>query len=132
MVKERADQRGQALVELALVLPLLVILLLGIAEAGNMLNAYLTVVEASREGARLVVREGESADVKGMVETIMERLPTSQVAVRVRYGEDDAGERMVTVEVKYEYRFLFGALPLTPGDEPYLLPLRATTSMPLP
>lgn len=132
MLQERIDQRGQALVELALVLPLLVVLLLGIAEAGNMLNAYLTVVEASREGARLVVREGESADVKGMVETIMERLPSSQVAVRVRYGEDDAGERMVTVEVRYDYQFLFGALPLTASDKPYLLPLRATTSMPLP
>lgn len=47
------DNRGQAIVELSLVVALLFFLLLGIVEVGRVGHAYLTVVHASREGARL-------------------------------------------------------------------------------
>lgn len=49
-------ERGQALVELALVAPLLILLLLGTAELGHAFNAYITLVNATREGARLAAR----------------------------------------------------------------------------
>lgn len=44
--------RGQSLVEVALVLPLLVILFLGIAEVGFFLYAHVQISNAAREGAR--------------------------------------------------------------------------------
>ena len=47
------EDRGQALVELALVLTILLTLLLGIIEVGRIGHAYLVVLHASREGARL-------------------------------------------------------------------------------
>ncbi|MGF7185899.1 Flp pilus assembly protein TadG [Desulfitispora alkaliphila] len=46
------ERRGQALVELALVLPILLMILFGIIEFGRIFNAQLTVTHASREGAR--------------------------------------------------------------------------------
>lgn len=49
------DEKGQALLEFALVLPLLVLLLFGIAEFGRMLGVYLSLQHAAREGARLAV-----------------------------------------------------------------------------
>jgi Flp pilus assembly protein TadG len=52
----RAWQRGQSVVELAIVTPFLVFLLLGTVEIGNAYNSYLTLVNASREGARLGAR----------------------------------------------------------------------------
>jgi hypothetical protein len=45
-------QRGQSLVELALVMLLLPIILLGIVEYGLMLNRYLNLLDAAREAAR--------------------------------------------------------------------------------
>ena len=47
-----ARQRGQSLVELAIVVPILLVLLLGLAEVGAALYSYQIVVNAAREGAR--------------------------------------------------------------------------------
>lgn len=58
-------QQGQSLVELALVTPFLMLFILGIFEAVNAFSAYLTLTNASREGARLAARGNlfESAQV---------------------------------------------------------------------
>lgn len=45
-------RRAQGLVELALLLPVLILILLGIAEYGFMLNRYLNLLDAAREAAR--------------------------------------------------------------------------------
>ncbi len=44
--------RGQSLVELALFLPILLIMVSGLAEIGILANQYINVIEAAREGAR--------------------------------------------------------------------------------
>ncbi len=44
--------RGQSLVELALTLPLLLLILLGVIDLGRIYFSYITVVNAAREGAR--------------------------------------------------------------------------------
>ncbi len=44
--------KGQALVEMAFVLPLLIMLLLGTVEFGRIMTSYIVVTHASREGAR--------------------------------------------------------------------------------
>jgi len=52
----QAGAQGQGLVEFALVLPLLILLILGIAEMGFALYNYLTLATANREGVRLASR----------------------------------------------------------------------------
>lgn len=51
------SSRAQALVELTLTLPLLIILGLGVIEFSNMVNAYLVLTHLTREAANLVSRE---------------------------------------------------------------------------
>ena len=46
------NQRGQTMAELALVLPVLLVLLLGIAQFGVAFNNYITLTDAVRAGAR--------------------------------------------------------------------------------
>lgn len=48
----RRDQKGQAVVEFALVLPALAMLLLGILQLGVVFNHYLALTDAVRAGAR--------------------------------------------------------------------------------
>lgn len=50
--KLRKNEKGQSLVEFALVLPILLLLVLGMLEYGWMLNAKISVTGAAREGAR--------------------------------------------------------------------------------
>jgi hypothetical protein len=51
--RRRSAERGQSLVELALVVSLLMFMLAGIVEYGFLLNRYLNLVDATREAARL-------------------------------------------------------------------------------
>jgi hypothetical protein len=46
------SEKGQSLVEFALVLPILVVVLFGIVDFGRIFHAYITVDHAGREAAR--------------------------------------------------------------------------------
>ena len=50
--KRSSVQEGQSLVELALLLPALVFIMVGVLDLGRAFHAYTTLVNASREGAR--------------------------------------------------------------------------------
>jgi Flp pilus assembly protein TadG len=52
MKKKRISERGNSLVEIALVLPVLLVLFLGIVEVAFLLFAHVQVANATREGAR--------------------------------------------------------------------------------
>jgi Flp pilus assembly protein TadG len=47
------NEKGQTLTELALVLPILVVLVLAIAQFGVAFNNYVTLTDAARAGARV-------------------------------------------------------------------------------
>lgn len=54
------SERGQTLVETAIVLPVVVLILFGILDAGRIFSTWVVVTNASREGARLgAVRASE-------------------------------------------------------------------------
>ena len=57
----RGDDRGQATVELALVLPILVLLLGGIVWIGNLMATQVQLEHAAREGARAAAVEPGAA-----------------------------------------------------------------------
>jgi Flp pilus assembly protein TadG len=47
--------RGQALVEFALVLPVFLLILFGIIDAGRLIYTYNTIANAARDGARVAI-----------------------------------------------------------------------------
>lgn len=60
-------ERGQGLVEMALVLPLLLLLVVGAVELGMALNRQITVVNAAREGARFGAAGASPDDIREAV-----------------------------------------------------------------
>ena len=103
----RKDQRGQAMVELALILPILLLLIMGIIEIGRMYNAYLVIDHATREGARAGSLGATDSEIEYKIKTLSAPLNNStgiQVSVnpisRVR-GQD--------ISVKAVYHFIFYA-----------------------
>lgn len=98
-------ERGQALVELALVLPFVVLLLLGVLEFGLLLDAYLAVSHAAREGARLGVVEGTGdAEIRERVMAAAPQLRPErlEIAVTPAEGQRRPGDAL-TVRVSYRY-----------------------------
>jgi Flp pilus assembly protein TadG len=62
------DQRGQSLVEFALVVPILLLLFLGILQFGVAFNHYLTLTDAVRVGARKAAVSRLESDQCGPVQ----------------------------------------------------------------
>lgn len=59
------NQRGQTLVEFALVLPLIAILLFGVIQFGIAFNNYVTLTDAVRAGARKAAVSRQTGDPVG-------------------------------------------------------------------
>ena len=60
--------RGQSMVEFALVLPIFCLLLLGITQFGLVFHQYHVMTGASREGARIAALGGTDAQIRSAVE----------------------------------------------------------------
>lgn len=59
----KRNEKGQSLVEFALVLPLLLFLIMGIIQFGLVLSGYVTVSNAAREGARVGIIEKNDTSI---------------------------------------------------------------------
>lgn len=59
--RSRSRSKGQALVEFALIAPLLFLLIFGIIEAGRFILYYHTLNHAVREGARYAIVHGSNS-----------------------------------------------------------------------
>ena len=126
--RKRRGERGQSLVELAITLPFLLLLLVGVAEVGNALNAYLTVVDAGRDGARLGSKGAASDDdIKNLVVTEMGRLPNAVDPAGDITVERNVvpGSPSIRVEVCYDHPSMLGLVVI-----PDTLRMCSTTTMP--
>jgi hypothetical protein len=120
--KGRGQRAGQSLIEVALVIPLLLLLILGIIDLGRLAYAWVTVQYAAGAGARFAVTGiGEQNGTRlGLIRQEVRRwtdlLPGAQANVNIRSWrgrratgggrENNAGGPcdLVEVEVLYTYR----------------------------
>lgn len=76
------QQHGQSMVELALVTPLLIILIAGLAEIGYFAQNYLSLLEVSRVGARTAtVQQGETDPLRWNADGLMIPTTVDEVAI---------------------------------------------------
>lgn len=70
MAKATRDSRGQALVEFALILPVIIFLLMAIMEGGRIFSAYIELQSVARDGARYASIHCTTANVpEAQIET---------------------------------------------------------------
>lgn len=96
------NNRGQAIVEFALVIPWLILLIVGIMEFGLILNQYMVVAEAAREGARSAALGGDDATVSNVVKAAVPSpsMDRTKVQVTITPSTRTRGSA-VTVTVTY-------------------------------
>ena len=92
-------RKGQAIVEMALVLPILLMLLFGIVEFGRIFNTYLIVSNASREGARLAALR--AVDDSTVIENEVKDFIVSTGLCKI--GEVDGKVTVTTLEEGVSY-----------------------------
>jgi len=94
---------GNAVVEFALVLPILLLVLFGITEFGRMILTTNILNTASREGARLaaVSPAGETAAIEARVNEVLAAAKVNPKAVTVEYLPETNSVR-VTVTTDFD------------------------------
>lgn len=82
------SQRGQTLVELALALPIVILIFMGIFDFGRLIVAYNTLSEAARNGARVAIVNQTPADICAVAATraVAIALPTTCAATSSDVG----------------------------------------------
>ncbi|MBM7623014.1 TadE/TadG family type IV pilus assembly protein [Sporohalobacter salinus] len=97
-------RRGQVLVELALVMPILLLILFGIVEFGRIFHAYLVIANAARVGARKGAITNNDTEIINAVETAAGHsldLDSLSITISPSSGGRSKGDSL-TVEVDYE------------------------------
>lgn len=70
--RRRGDERGQALVEFVLALPILLVIVFGIIEFAAAWRTYQVVTNVAREGARLAITpSGDAAAVNSRIDSLL-------------------------------------------------------------
>lgn len=111
--RRRSSESGAELVELAMALPLLLLIIAGIVDYGFLLQSYEVVTNAAREGARIAVLPGYStADVQARVDSYVASSglsgssTTTVTPTSITPGGGPAFPA-VQVDVAYTHQFLF-------------------------
>lgn len=97
------NKKGQSVVELALILPMVLLLLMGVVEFGRMFHTYLVITQGSREGARLAVVGESDTTIVERVKQVTASLDLAKLTVNIEPGEDDR-VRGVPVKVTVTYK----------------------------
>lgn len=81
------SERGQALVETAIVMPVIVLMLFGILDAGRIFSTWIVINNASREGARAgAVRQSTGQITTAALNAASSLSPAPSVAVTNAQG----------------------------------------------
>jgi len=115
----RVRERGQSLVEMALAFPILLLLLAAIVDAGRAIDAYISITNAVREGARhgakyptrvetIKIRVANEANGTG---TNITRVDLTPDHVTVSYPNGSMrGGNPIRVTVEYDFPLFFGGI----------------------
>lgn len=96
------DRQGQATVEFALVLPLLLVILLGIFEMGNVLGSQMVIDNLAREGARNGAVGYDSTEIDALIMGRLAWLDPAAIQIAVSPADSARGKgQPLTVTVNY-------------------------------
>lgn len=99
--RSRRCQSGQAVVEFAFILPLLLLLILGITELGRMIMRTNLLTQAAREGVRLAAVGGTPDEVVARVDSVFYAAANVTPASVNVTGPDANNMMQVTVTSDY-------------------------------
>ena len=119
--------KGQALVEFAFVLPIILLVLMGIIEFGRIFNTYLVLTNASREGARVAAVGGADLDIMNSVRNVTPTLDQASLNITINPIETSRTRGLpVTVITTYNLPLI---CPLVNVVLPNPFPLTSQTTM---
>ncbi len=117
--RRKHGEKGQALVEFALLVPIFLILMFAIVDFGMGFYSWITVTNGAREGARLGAVLASADEITDRVyDSVVLPDEDTKMTVTVTNAQGAPGESVV-VQVDYDYDFmtpLAGLVQFMTGD----------------
>jgi Flp pilus assembly protein TadG len=112
------NDRGQTMVEFALVVPILCVVLFGILQFGALYNDYVTLTDAARVGARKAAVSRQSSNPSGAAETATRGAAAglTQSKLKVTVSSTWKQGDPVTVKASYPYSVDLLGMVVKSGD----------------
>lgn len=105
------SQDGQAVVETALLLPLLLLILMGVFVVGYWLYIKQVTVAAAREGARVGAQTGSKSSAVAAARAVFQSVDTDKDGTRLKISAttepDNQRDSSLVVQVSYQIPFGF-------------------------
>jgi len=129
-----SDNRGQSLIEFALILPMMLVVMFMITEFGRALYMYNVLAQAARAGARTAVVSSSTNAVQYGTDRINEILTAANmktgatVTVNITANYQGTGIKVVTATVTKPFTWAFkGPMPVNAGANPTTVSKKALT-----
>jgi Flp pilus assembly protein TadG len=115
-IRHRQRERGQALIETAIMVPILLMVMVGIFEVGRAYQTYQVVTNAAREGARMSVTPNSNKDTaialvkKYLADGQLDKSASASVVVdntaTMTVNGTTHGASLVTVDYPFQFIML--------------------------
>jgi len=125
MIKSGRHNRGQALVEFALILPLLLLIIFGIIDFSRAFFVYVNLTNAAREGTRYgLVNPRDYTGIDTHARSTVDLVPAPLVTVNVWYDKGPgtatfSNPQYVTVGDRVVVEIAYDLEPVTPLIQPF-------------
>jgi len=139
------DERGTSMIELAIVLPIMLLLMASIAEFGRFFYTYTTLAKATRAGARYIAAQPYACGTyrlqarnlvvcgkptcAGGDAPVVKNLTISNVDITTTPGEVTLPDKVTVAISGYRYQTIFGIGGLTGGVVDLNIPVAPSTTM---
>lgn len=126
IIKLAKECKGQAMVELALILPILLLLIFGIVEFGRIFSTQLIVTSSAREAARKAAVGASDMESILSAENTASVLDSTKMLLTISPGESARSRgQEVTVHIEYPVKIYAPIISSLVGD-PYTVSGEAT------
>ena len=106
----RSSERGQALVEFALVLPILLVLLFSVIQLGIVYKDYLALTDAARAGARKAAVARLNSDPQATAVSAVDAASADLVQSKLAVSVDSTWQQGHDVTVTADYPYAISVL----------------------
>jgi Flp pilus assembly protein TadG len=124
-------QRGQTLVEFALILPLFLLMFFAMVDFGRGFYTWLLVTNAAREGALVAATQQAPAAVQARINDALGGLNQADLTITLTNVQDSRGQA-VEVDLAYDFEYVTpigGIVALVGGGELATPSITAHSSM---
>lgn len=121
-------ERGQAMVETALVMPIVLLLLFGMLDAGRIFHAWIIVTNGAREGVRAASTQQDEATIEARIDASLGSIDGCNVGATTCTLTNVQGQSGEPVSVEVETTVTM-VTPLISDIFGVVVPVSSTTTM---